>query len=263
MYVTPEERLLQKLENKETILGSHIFIGHPALTEAIAQTGYDVLWIDMEHTAIGHEALLNNLIAAKAGGTPSWVRIPWNDPVRAKPVLDMGVDGIMFPYVCTAEEAKLAADACSYPPEGIRGYGPLRALRYGAIKPIEYVKETYRKCRRIIQIEHIEAVKNLREIVAVEGIDVFIVGPNDLAASVGHIGDVQHPDMFPIYEELCRIMRESGKPFGLSTGYDPAFFNWWKERGATIFFCGFDSGFVQSGAASMLTALEDNVKNAK
>jgi len=237
-----------KLINGRTIYGSHIFAGMPIFTEAMAQSGFDVLWIDMEHTGIGIESLVNNLIAAKAGGTPAWVRIPWNDPVRAKPVLDMGADGIIFPYVKTREEAELAAASCSYPPEGIRGYGPLRALEYGRLTQMEYVNKTYRECLRIIQIEHIDAVKNLREIVSVDGIDGFIVGPNDLSGSVGRIGEVKHPELYELYEEIGRIIRESGKPFGVSTGCDREFLSYWKSIGATILFAGNDVGYVHEGA---------------
>ena len=245
-------KLQQKMENGEMIYGHFVFVGHPALTEAMAQAGFDVMWIDMEHTAIDHEALLNNLIAAKAGGTPAWVRIRWNDPVLAKPVLDMGVDGIIFPYIRTAEEAKLAVEACSYPPVGIRGYGPLRGLDYGAIPQMEYVKKTFRDCRRLIQIEHIDAVKNLREIAAVEGVDGFIIGPNDLSGSVGIIGEVQDPRMIEIYKEIAAVLRESGKPFGVATGFEENWIRMWKDLGATILFCGTDSGYIQAGSAQML-----------
>lgn len=109
------------------------------LTEALAMSGFDAVWIDMEHTAIGKEALLNNLIAIRAGGAASFVRVPWNDPVQTKPLIDMGIDGIIFPYIRTVEDAKLAVASCAYPPEGIRGYGPLRSLEYGKISKQEYV----------------------------------------------------------------------------------------------------------------------------
>ena len=245
------ERLNRRLENREMILGAYIFGGMPIMTEAMAQCGFDVLWIDMEHTSIGVESLVNNLIAAKAGGTPAWVRIPWNDPVRAKPVLDMGVDGMIFPYVRTAEEAKMAVEACCYPPEGVRGYGPLRALNYGGITQMEYVKKTYRRCRRIIQIEHIDAVKNLREIAQVEGIDAFIVGPNDLSGSVGRIGEVRHPELIELYKEIAEILKEYKKPFGVATGPNEEFLKMWVDLGATILFAGNDVGFVHDGAVAM------------
>ena len=246
-----------RLYNGEVLIGTHIFAGMPMLTEAIAQIGFDLLWIDMEHTAIGIESAVNNMIAAKAGGTTAWVRIPWNDPVRAKPVVDMGAEGIIFPYIRTADEAKLAVAACSYPPKGIRGYGPLRALDYGAISQEEYVTKTYRNCLRILQIEHIDAVKNLREIAAVEGIDVFIVGPNDLSASVGKIGMVKDPELMELYREIGEILRELGKPFGVSTGNDPEFLKFWQSVGATILFVGSDVSYVYEGAKTTKKLLKE------
>ena len=249
--------LKRKLRDKSIIYGSHVFAGMPMLTEAMAQTGFDVLWLDMEHTGIGIESLVNNLIAARAGGTPAWVRIPWNDPVRAKPVLDMGADGIIFPYVRTREEAELAAASCSYPPEGIRGYGPLRALDYGRITQAEFVAKTFRECLRIVQIEHIDAVKNLREIVRVDGIDAFIVGPNDLSGSVGRIGEVKHPALYELYEEIGRVMREEGRPFGVSTGCDREFLEYWKSIGASILFAGNDVGYVHEGAVRAYELLHE------
>lgn len=262
--ISMTEKLNKKLENGEVIIGAYIFGGFPMMTEAISLCGYDVLWIDMEHTAIGNEALINNLIAAKAGGTPSWVRIHWNDPVLAKPVLDMGVDGIIFPYVRTADEARLAVQACCYPPYGIRGYGPLRALDYGAITQMEYVTETYKKCKRLIQLEHIDAVNNLEEIADVEGVDAFIVGPNDLSGSIGLIGQVKHPECIKLYEKIASILKSKNKPFGVATGPDEEFIDLWLKLGATIIFAGHDTGFVQKGAAANKQMLEGVVsRNSK
>lgn len=251
------KNIKEMLDKGELIYGTHIFAGMPMLTEAIAQCGFDLLWIDTEHTAISGEQLVNNIIAAKAGGTAAWVRIPWNDPVMAKPVLDMGAEGIIFPYVRTADEARLAVAACSYPPEGIRGYGPQRALKYGEIAQMEYVKKTYRECLRIIQIEHIDAVNNLREIASTEGIDAFIVGPNDLSGSVGLIGEVKHPRLYELYDEIGRVMRECGKPFGVATGCDREFLEYWRSIGSTIFFVGGDIGYIHDGATKTRNLLNE------
>ncbi len=244
-------RLLEKMQNGEVIFGTHIFCGTPILTEAIAQCGFDVLWIDMEHTAIDISAVTANLIAARSGGTPAWVRVPWNDPVRVKPVVDMGADGVIFPYVRTVEEAKLAVASCTYPPDGVRGYGPLRALDYGAITQEEFVHKNYRECRRIIQIEHIDAVRNLPEIADVKGIDAFIVGPNDLSASVGRIGEVRHPELLALYREIATVLRDKHKPFGVSTGCSREIIEDWLSIGATLIFSGSDVGYVYEGASTL------------
>ena len=255
--------LNEKINNGSIVLGTLISLGHPAITECISEVGYDVIWIDMEHTAIDNESLLNNLIAARAGGTPAWVRLRWNDPVLAKPVLDMGADGIIFPYVRTAEEAENAVKACSYPLFGVRGYGPLRALRYGEIAQAEYVTETYKECKKIIQLEHIDAIDNLADIVKVEGIDGFIFGPNDLSGSLGLIGQVSHPECLKAYERGTEILRESGIPFGVATGSDPDWLSYWRGLGATIFFSAADWNFVYSGARALLNGMKQTFENKR
>ena len=257
------ENLNKKAQNGEVIYGFHVFCGAPSLTECMAQTGFDVLWIDMEHTAIGIESLQNNLIAARAGGTPSFVRIPWNDMVLAKPVIDMGPEGIIFPYIRSAEDARRAVEACEYPPRGVRGYGPLRALDYGSIPQVEFVDHTYRKMWRILQIEHIDAVEHLEEIVQVEGIDAYIVGPNDLSGSVGHIGRVTHPDMMPIYDRIGEVMKKYNKLFGVSMGFVPEVIDQWLARGARMIFAGNDAGYVHDGAADVLRGLHERVAARK
>lgn len=244
------------LADRKRMTGTVLVSGAPILTEAIAQSDFDVLWIDMEHSGIGIESLVNNLIAARAGGKPAWVRIPWNDQVMAKPVLDMGADGIIFPYIRTSEEAKRAVAACAYPPEGVRGYGPLRSLDYGRITQQEYVTKTYRNCLRIVQIEHIDAVKNLRQIVATEGIDAFIVGPNDLSGSVGKLGQIKDPELMALYREIGKVMSEMNKPFGVATICDPDFLRFWQSIGASIFFVSSEVGFMYEGVKAANQMLE-------
>ncbi len=255
--------LRQKAENGGMLYGSHIFCGAPPLTECMAQIGYDMLWIDMEHTAITTDKVLENLIAARAGGTPAFVRIPWNDKVLAKPILDMGPEGIIFPYIRTAADAQAAVQACEYPPYGERGYGPLRALDYGAIPPISYVKTEYRHMWRILQIEHIDAVENLEEILQVEGIDAYVVGPNDLSGSLGHMGEPTHPKMQPVYDRIGQVMQKHGKLYGVSVGPDYAVIQQWIDRGARMIFAGADTGYVYTGAAANLHALQNMAGTAQ
>lgn len=247
--------LREKLANGNTVLGSHVFSGTPMLSEAIAMAGFDVVWIDMEHTAIGNEAVLNNLIAVRSGNAASMVRIPWNDPVRAKPILDMGPDAILFPYIRTLEDAKLAIASCTYPPKGIRGYGPLRALEYGRLTQIEYVDHIYKHMLRFLQLEHIDMVNALDAILDVEGIDGFIIGPNDLSGSVGLMGRPTAPEMQPIYDEIGKKLTSAGMPFGVSVGYDPVLLQQWIDRGATMLFAGYDTGYVYSGAKNVFDGM--------
>lgn len=255
------QRLCNKMENKELLFGTLSTSGTPILTEALAQCGFDVLWLDMEHTGIGLESLINNMIAARSGGTAAWVRVPWNDPVLVKPVLDMGADGIIFPFIRTAEEARLAVASCTFPPDGIRGYGPLRALDYGRISQETFVMHTFRECQRIIQIEHIDAVNNLREIADVDGIDGFIVGPNDLSASIGKLGQLYCPEMIELYRKIGAILRDADKCAGIYAGtLNPKNLNMWKNMGYRLFFSGSDCSYVYEGAARTLQEFQAILK---
>ena len=246
------EDLIKKLENKETLYGTLICIGDMTVTECISSVGFDLIWIDCEHTPISGTTLQNSLIAAHSGGTPAWVRIPWNDPVLAKPVLDMGADGIIFPYIRSADDARRAVAACEYPPRGVRGFGPMRASMYGEIPQMEFVTKKYRECRRVVQIEHIDAVNDLENIIKVDGVDAFIIGPNDLSGSVGMIGQVKAPEMIEIYKKAAAILRESGKPFGVATFYDEEWLRMWKDLGATVIFVGCDYGLIHDAAKDLL-----------
>lgn len=258
------EKMKRIAETKSIAFGTHVFCGTPMLTEAIASCGFDAVWIDMEHTAIDKAAVLDNLIAIKAGSkgeTAAFVRIPWNDMVLAKPIIDMGPDAIIFPYVRNAEEAKNAVASCEYPPAGIRGYGPLRALGYGSDTPLNYVKNTCREMLRIIQVEHIDCVNCLEEILKIDGIDGFIVGPNDLSGSLGHIGEYRHPDMDPVYDHIGDILRGTGKLFGVSLGFEPEFICQWIDRGVNIVFTGHDVGYVYEGAIRIKKGLNEITKS--
>lgn len=246
----------ERLRAGEILLGSHVFSGTPMLAEAIALAGFDMIWIDMEHTAIDKEAVLNCLIAVRAGGAASMVRIPWNDPVLAKPILDMEPDALLFPYIRTAEEARQAVASCAYPPEGIRGYGPLRALEYGRITQLDYVRNVHRHMIRAIQLEHIDAVNHLEEILDVEGIDLFIVGPNDLAGSMGYIGLVDDPELMHVYDRLARILVKAKRPFGVSMGFRTEVIRQWIDRGAQVLFSGYDTGYVYDGAKAVYIGLQ-------
>lgn len=243
-----QKRLKEKLDRGECVIGTHSFSGVPMLTEAMALCGFDAVWIDMEHTVIDKAAVINNLIACNEAGAAAVVRIPWNDPVMAKPILDMGADAIIFPYIRTVEDAKLAAAACTYPPEGIRGYGPQRANCYGLMDQLEYVHRDYRAALRFIQLEHIDALKCLEGILQVEGIDGFIFGPNDLAGSIGLIGQPRHEKALEITKRATEVLRKAGKPFGTSVGYDEETLAWWRNEGATLLFAGYDTGYVMEGA---------------
>lgn len=240
------------------VIGGHVFLTDPSISEAMACFGYDFLWIDAEHGPFDKEKLLAHIVAANGAGAAAFVRVAGNDPILIKPVLEMGIDGIIIPMVCTAGEAKKAVEACLYPPRGIRGFGPRRAIRYGMIPMDEYLAKADESFLRIVQIEHVDAVNNLREILAVEGLDAIIIGPNDLSASIGKLGRLGDPEVIALYEKIVRICKQEGKPCGVSIGPgDRKFIREWMDRGVDFISCGDEISFMAMGAAQTMNYIRD------
>ena len=242
----------RKIAARELVVGTHVSLLDPAISELAAYVGFDFLWIDTEHSAIDRGVLQQHLVAAQAGGAAAFVRIPWNDPVMAKPVLEMGPAGIVFPMICTAEQARAAVAACLYPPAGERGFGPRRAIRYGTVPAERYISESAGSFWRIMQIEHVEAVRNLDAILGVEGVDAIVVGPNDLSGSVGLLGETGHPDVVKLCDRIAEAAKRRGMPFGVSMGDDPDTVRRWIERGVDWIATGTDTGSLVAGGRRAL-----------
>src|SRR5206468_751155 len=158
-----------------------------------------------------------HLMATKGSEAVGLVRVAWNDPVLIKPVLDIGAAGVIVPFVRTAEEARLAVAACRYPPQGIRGYGPRRPTNYGRLGGPEYCQMANDAVLVHVQIEHADAVRNLDEILAVPGIFAVIIGPNDLAASLGYTGQSRHPEVLKIIDVVIAKAAKARIPVGLGS----------------------------------------------
>lgn len=248
--------LRERLSHGETILGTHSMAALPMLTEAMAAAGFDCIWIDMEHTPAWKGDVINNLIAARAGNVASLVRIPWNDPVLAKPILDMGPDAIVFPYIRNFREAQEAVRNCLYPPKGVRGFGPMRAIEYGKYSSVDYVDRGNLEMLRLLQIEHIGMMDDLERIAAMEEVDGFVFGPNDLAGSMGEIGRPFTQRTEKIFDEAAKILEKAKKPFGVSMDYSDEQVSRWAGRGAQLLFVGNDIGYVYSGARKTLLSAE-------
>jgi len=249
------QRIREKIARGEVVLGTHVSLTDPAITELLGLVGFDALWIDTEHTAIDRGTLLTHLMAARASGAAAFVRLPWNDAVLAKPVLDMGPDGLIFPMIRTATEARAAVSACLYPPAGIRGYGPNRASDYGTMNGAHYLEAAASRFWRVMQIEHVDAVENLEGILAVDGVDAVIVGPNDLAGSIGLIGRTSDPRVVALLDRYASVCRAAGKPYGASVGDDPAVIAEWVNRGVTWLMTGTDTGYLVRGARANLETM--------
>ncbi|MBQ6035727.1 MAG: 4-hydroxy-3-methylbut-2-en-1-yl diphosphate synthase [Lachnospiraceae bacterium] len=251
-------KLKEKLRRGETALGTHIMLNHNATTEMIASLGYDYLWIDTEHASTSLEQVTGHLLAARSMGVPAIVRVPWNDPVRLKPILEMGPEGILAPMVNSADEARRFVDACLYPPKGSRGFGPQHANFFGRVPLDEYLKNAEEDMMRLIQIEHVKAVRALDEILAVEGIDAYIIGPMDLSGSIGKLGQLEDPEVNALLKEIVTTVHAAGKIAGVSFGMtDAAGIRKWKDLGVDMISLGCESDYILAGASKQLKDLRD------
>lgn len=241
-------RLRQKFAKHQLVVGGHVFFTDAEVSEALGDHGFEFVWIDAEHSAFSKECILHHIMACASADTASIVRVAWNDPVLVKPILEMGPDGIILPMVSTAEEARQAVAACSYPPLGVRGFGPRRANQYGAVDTADYLKDVNDSFLRIVQIEHVKAVENLEDILAVPGVDLAMVGPNDLSASIGHLGDTRHPEVVALYDRIEAACKKQKKPFGVSLGAgDEVSIRDWIARGVNMIGCGDDISYLSIG----------------
>jgi len=133
------QEILRKVRSGELVVGAHVFFAHYEITEAFGWMGYDFVWIDGEHSAFDREKILQNIIAANSGGTASFVRVAWNDPILIKPILEMGPDGIILPMIYTAENGSSSGSGCLHLParrhQGLRSQAgqPLRHHGYGRV----------------------------------------------------------------------------------------------------------------------------------
>ena len=235
------------LDEKKYLVGTGYGIRESAVAEMLARI-YDFIWIDWEHTWLDRKDIFDGLVAVHSGGAPVVVRIPWNDPVLAKPILEMGPDGIVFPQIHSYEEAKAAIAACTYPPDGIRGWGPGRAVWYGDIPAEQYIAEQNERIFKILQVENMGCVRDLDKILELKGVDCICVGPMDLSASVGHLARLRDAEVQRVYDQVGEIARRHDVPLMLSYGFSPEEIADWRDRGVRIFHINGDMGLVKNAA---------------
>jgi 2-keto-3-deoxy-L-rhamnonate aldolase RhmA len=169
-------------------------------------------------------------------------------------VLELVPAAVIVPMVRTPEEAARAVAACKYPPAGVRGFGPSRGIRFGAIPTSEYLATADSQTLVMLQIEHIEALSCLERIIQTPGVDGICVGPYDLSGSMGKLGDVDDPEVRAATVQVIRATRRSGKLAGLATGFDPGSFERWLDAGAQWINIGTDWDQLFAQSHSMLEA---------
>jgi 2-dehydro-3-deoxyglucarate aldolase/4-hydroxy-2-oxoheptanedioate aldolase len=239
-------RFREKLRQGEVCLGVIVSSNDCAITEALCRD-LDFVWIDAEHSAMSLEIVQAHVMATKGSNAAPIVRVPWNDPVLIKPVLDMGAEGIVVPLVRTVEDARLAVAACKYPPEGIRGYGPRRPSDYGRLGGPEFCQRMNDSVLVILQIEHIDAVNNIERILAVPGVTSLVIGSNDLSGSMGLLGQPRHPDVLAAIERVIAAARRTKVFVGIGIGNDGKIITEWIGKGMQWVAMGSDFSLMLTG----------------
>lgn len=242
----------QRLRDSETLFGTLINLPSPAIAEVLARAGFDWLFIDTEHGAIGTSALMSILQAVDTK-IACIVRLSKLDGGAIKRTLDMGAHGLIIPQVETAAEAAELVRLARYAPDGERGMGLGRAHGYGfSFK--EYLARANDEIALVIQVEHTRAVDNIEEIAAVEGLDAVFLGPYDLSASLGHPGDISHPEVIAAIDRVTQACQAAGMPLGYF-GMDDKAVAPYVDRGYTLICAGVDCVLLGQGAKTMLSAL--------
>lgn len=206
MYPNP---LKKKLQNGELVLGSALPALSSAMTTMICRTGIDFLWIDTEHAPYASESLDAIPVLARNQGVAPMIRVAWNDPALIKKAFDVGAVAVMVPQVNTAEEAARAVQYARYPPLGQRGVSPNWPQIAGE-DWVNVIKTANEETVLILQIESKQAYDNLEEIAAVPGIDVLLVGPMDMSASLGMITDMQNKAVQEIMQDIPKRLQGTG-----------------------------------------------------
>jgi len=213
MPAAPPNQFKRALAAHTRQIGFWLNFASPTVTEVCAGAGFDWLLIDMEHSPNELPDVVQNLRACVGGTAEPVVRVPWNEPVMVKRLLDQGARSFLFPFVQSAEEARRAVAATRYPPHGIRGFaGTTRANRYGRIP--DYAKRAAEEICVLVQCETRKAVADIPAIAALDGVDGIFIGPADLAADMGHLADTQHPEVQAAILAAGKAIAGAGKAPG-------------------------------------------------
>jgi 2-keto-3-deoxy-L-rhamnonate aldolase RhmA len=251
------DRVLEKIRRGSIPLGTVINLRDPLVTEIAASAGLDFVWIDLEHSSMGNAEVDGHIVAARGRAIAPFVRVPWNDPVRVKPILEMGPAAMIFPFVNSAEEARAAVAACRYPPEGIRGFCPHRAIDFGAQPLEEYLDAARREPWVVVQIEDADAVAQIDEICAVPGVGSLLVGPFDLTMSLGKAGRMQDPEVVALLDRVGEAARRHDIPLGaFSLSGDEEGIAAWIRRGASWLALDMEYAHITRGVQRSIETVE-------
>ncbi|MBD8605405.1 2-dehydro-3-deoxyglucarate aldolase [Aeromicrobium sp. CFBP 8757] len=229
------------------LFGMWVCSGSPLVAEICAGAGLDWLLIDAEHSPNGLESVLAQLQAVQAYPVSTLVRPPVNDVTVIKQYLDLGAQNLLIPMVDTAEQAAAAVSAVRYPPAGVRGVGSAlaRSARWNRVP--DYLATASSTITLTVQVESVAAVENARGIAETEGVDAIFVGPSDLAASMGLLGQQEHPDVVAAVVGVIEIANATGTSVGVNA-FDERVARRYLEAGAEFVLVGADVGLLARGS---------------
>ena len=246
----PENAFKRALRAGKPQIGLWSSLSSSYTVEVIAGAGFDWILLDTEHSPSDLENLLTQLQAAAPYPTHPVVRVPWNDMVTMKRVLDIGAQSLLIPYVQTADEARSAVANTRYPPAGVRGVaGTTRATRFGRVK--DYAKRAHEEICVLVQVETQSALDQIEAIAALDGVDGIFIGPADLHASLGHTGEIANPEVKPLIDDAIRRIRKAGKAPGYLSPVE-ADAKRMLAAGAQFVAVGADVGLLARGAENLL-----------
>ena len=245
-------QLLRAAGSKPPI-GTWISSTSPIVAEALGHAGFDWGVVDMEHSPLDLMPMVHLLQALGNTRMVGVVRVPWNDAVTVKRVLDAGATTVLFPFVQNAQEAARAVAATRYPPQGQRGIsGMSRATKFGTVP--NFLASANDGMGVIVQLETLEALEHLEAIAAVDGVNALFIGPADLSASMGHLGQFTHPAVMQVVAQAVQRCKAAGIPVG-TVGGTPDVVTQYRAMGFDYLAVSSDMGLLMNGARTALQAL--------
>ncbi len=242
-----KNQVKQKILSGGAAYGVFCNLSSPMIVELVGHIGFDFALIDAEHGPAEVESCEHMVRAAESVGLPVFIRVAMNIRQNTLRYLDIGALGLMMPMVNTKAEAEVLVKAVKYPPQGIRGLAAVRAADYGLTTPLkDYTVQANQEILVVSQIETVAAVNNLDELLSIEGIDVFFIGPTDLSTSMGYVAQANHPDVQAMTEKTVRRIRAAGKTAG-TVAYTHEALVKAKERGFQFIVHGLTAMMTKSG----------------
>ena len=254
------QALREKLRSGRFVTGFAATLSDSVVSEMAACAGYDFVFVDAEHPPMDRQTILRHVMAAQGGGAAALIRVWGCDPSALKALLDLGPDGLIFPFIHDGESARRAVSACSYPdqlPGGVRGQGPMRAVRWGFGDGAGYLEDPGQYLLRIMQVESYEGWRNLDEILSVPGVDGIYLGPAELDRSLQAQEGPGVPGLEEACLDVCRKTRAAGKWMGAPVPVSREGAASVRAKGAQWGVCGIDADLLANGMRNCLETCEN------